>query len=197
MTTEDSPFGSLQGSFGASRPAPAPTGVDYTHAQEADLRQLLETGLGATTTGAQLLQFAAQQRIVTRIIKGKNSSGFIPESRAVFIALPPELSTPSSEAILELGAFLRQAQLQILGHKNPDESMTSLDKAVAFDSKMLDSIVIMCKIASEHYENGHSDFVDALIRMGHGELYKSYIEQGSGTQLVDLFYKLYIEVVKT
>ena len=191
MSTEDSPFGSLQGTF--STGAPAPSGVNYTHAQEDKLRSLLETLLGQTATGVALLQFAANQRIVTRIIKGKNSSGFIPESRAIFIGIPPELSTPGPETVLALGAYLRQAQLQILGHKNPDESMASFDKAVAFDSKMLDSIVIMCKIAAEHYEKGQPEFVDAILRMGHGELYKSFKEQGSGTHLVDLFYKLYIE----
>jgi hypothetical protein len=191
MTMDTSPFGKLQASFGQGS-AP-PQGMDYTHTEEEKFRSILEASLNKSETGAALLLAAQQNKIVVRIIRGKQSSGFIPESRAIFIGIPPELSTPNPETVLALGAYLRQAQLEILGRKNPDDSMSSLDKAIAFDSKILDSIVTMCKITSEQYANGHKEFLDALLRMGHGELYESFKKDGTGPQLVELFYKIYIK----
>lgn len=186
---DESPFGSLQGSFGQAKPAAKSAGVDYTHAQEDTLRQTLEGALGQSATGAALLQFAAQQKIITRIIKGKGTSGFISESRAVYIGLSPDLSTPTPYMVLELGAFLRQAQLHILGHKNPDFSVGSNDSLLAFDSKIVDSIAIMCKIATELKDIGHKEYVDALITSGHSELYETYSNNGMGDSFIEAYFK--------
>jgi hypothetical protein len=189
---QDSPFGNLQGTFGQSTPKQNAGGVDYHHPQEEKVRQAIQTSLSQTPTGQELLESASTHKIGLRIIKGKASSGFVPEAKAVYIGLAPELSTPNPETILDAAAYLRQAQLQFLGKKNPDESMTSNEKALAFDTKMLDSLVTLCKITAEHYENGHTEFVDAMLRMGHGELYESFRRDGQGPELKELFYKLYI-----
>ncbi len=153
-------------------------------------RQLLEQALAESPTGNRLLRFAAQQRIGIKIITGKGSPGYIPDSRAVFISLPPNLSTVSLENVLELGAYLRQAELQFLGHKNPDNSMGSHDYAVAYDAKMIDSLATMCKIASELYDTGNIKFVDALVQMGHGELYETYRKYGQGPEFAQIYYNL-------
>lgn len=187
--SESNPFAKLQGNFGA--PKNAATTIDYTHPQEAQMRQLLETALAECPTGARLLKVAEHQKITIGLIKSKNSSGFSPESRSVFVALPAELSTIPPEAVLELGAALRQAELHLLGVKNPDNSMASYDYTVAYDTKMVDSITIMCKMTSELYEKGHLEFLDALKRMGHGEMYQTFAEHGPGDEMVDVYYKVY------
>lgn len=153
-------------------------------------RQGLEQSLAESPTGRRLLSLASQQRIAIHVITGKGSSGYLPENRGVFISMPPGLSTVSEELVLELGAYLRHAELQLLGHKNPDISMDSEDYTVAFDSKMIDSLAVMCKIASELYEKGKTNFVDALVRMGHGEVYETYRKYGQGQELVDVYYKI-------
>ncbi|HEY8189761.1 MAG TPA: hypothetical protein VIF12_03700 [Micavibrio sp.] len=155
-------------------------------------RQLLEQGLAESVTGSRLLRFAAQQRISIQVIAGKGSPGYIPDTRSVFISLPPNLSTVSSENILELGAYLRQAELQFLGHKNPDDSMNSHDYTVAYDAKMIDSLAIMCRIASELYDTGNIKFIDALVQMGHGKLYETYKKYGQGPE----FSRVYFSLVK-
>lgn len=68
--------------------------------------------------------------------------------------------------------------------------MGSEDYTIAFDSKMIDSLAVMCKIASELYEKGKTNFVDALLRMGHGEVYEIYRKYGQGQELVDVYYKI-------
>lgn len=192
---QDSPFGNLQGSFGQSTPKQNPGGVDYNHPQEEKVRQAIMASLSETKTGQDLLEMASQNRVGIRVLKAaKGASGFIPEAKAVYIGLAPELSTPSPETILDTAAYLRQAQLQILGQKNPDDSMGSIEQAIAFDSKILDSLTTMCKIATEHYDKGHTEFVDAMLRMGHGELYEIFKSEGAGPKLKEIFYKLYIEV---
>ncbi len=187
--TESNPFGKLQGNFG--KPKSDSAAIDYTHPHEAKMRELLETALAESPTGARLLKVAEQQKITIGLIKSKNASGFSPESRSVFVALPPELSTIPAEAVLELGAALRQAELHLLGVKNPDNSMPSLEYTVAYDTKMVDSITIMCKMTSELYEKGHLEFLDALKRMGHGEMYQTFVESGPGDEMVDVYYKVY------
>jgi len=191
---QDSPFGNLQGTFGQSTPKQNPGGVDYNHPQEEKVRQAIMAGLSQTKTGQDLLEMASQNRIAIRVIKAKGASGFVPEAKSVYIGLSPELSTPTPETILDTAAYLRQAQLQFLGQKNPDDSMASVDQAIAFDTKILDSLTVMCKITTEHYENGQTEFVDAMLRMGHGELYESFKRDGPGPQMKELFYKHYIEV---
>lgn len=186
MSPSDSPLAKLQGFFGKKE------GFEPSGLTTERFREILEKSLSESPTGNALLRYAAQQRIAIQIIQGKNMAGYIPENRAIYIAAAPILSTVPPEAVLSLGAYLRQAQLQLLGFKNPDESMTSLEKAIAFDSKMLDNITIMCKIASELYEKGKTEFVDALARMGHGDMYRAFIEHGPGQILTDLFYKTYI-----
>ena len=188
MSPSDSPLAKLQGFLTGKGDTADPTGMTTDK-----FRQTMERTLSESATGNALLRYAAQQRIAVHIIQGKNMAGYIPENRAVYIAAAPILSTVPPEAVLALGAYLRQAQLQILGFKNPDESMTSLEKAVAFDSKMLDNITIMCKIASALYEKGQPDFVDALARMGHGDMYSVFVEHGPGQHMTDVFYKTYIQ----
>ena len=187
MTPDDSPLSKLQGTFGQD-----PAGADktYGHAQEAALREAIHTQLSQSPTGHRLLHYASQQKVIIKILKGREASGYIPESRAIFISFPPDLSTPSAEMILDLAAYLRQAELHFLGHKNPDLSMTSHDYTIAFDSKMIDSIAIMCRIASELKEIGKPEFVDALARMGHAKLYEAYSNYGQGKELVDAYYSL-------
>lgn len=191
---QDSPFGNLQGTFGQSTPKQNVGGVDYNHPHEEKVRQAIQTSLSQTQTGKDLLEMASQNRVAIRVIKAKGASGFVPEAKTVYIGLAPELSTPISETILDAAAYLRQAQLQFLGQKNPDDSMSSVDQAIAFDTKMLDSLTVMCKITTEHYEKGQTEFVDAMLRMGHGELYETFKSDGTGPKLKEVFYKLYIEV---
>jgi len=153
-------------------------------------RQELERALSESPTGRRLLNVATHQKIGIVILTAKGVSGYIPENRAVYISLPPNLSTVSEEAVLELGGYLRQAEMQLLGHKNPDISMSSHDYTIAYDSKIIDSIAVMCKIASELYEKGQTNFLDALVRMGHGELYETYRKYGQGEKLVETYYNL-------
>ena len=183
MTSSQSPLDKLRGLIGHKAPSARTMNPEK-------YRQLLEQALAESPTGSRLLRVASQQRIGIHVIPGKDSSGYIPETRSVFISLPPHLSTISAEKVLELGAYLRQAELQLLGHKNPEESMNSHDYTVAYDAKMIDSLAIMCKIASELNDKGDSKFVDALIQMGHGELYKAYKKHGQGAELTDVYYSL-------
>lgn len=180
----DAPFEKLQNMLGRKNADAAP-GLSPDR-----FRQSLEQALSESPTGRRLLGIASQQRIAIHIITGKDSSGYLPENRAIFISIPPDLSTVSEELVLELGAYLRHAELQFLGHKNPDISMGSEDYTIAFDSKMIDSLAVMCKIASELYEKGKTNFVDALLRMGHGEVYEIYRKYGQGQELVDVYYKI-------
>lgn len=180
-----SPLEKLQGLF--TRRSPDTPGTSMSPEK---FRQNLERALGETASGAHLLRVAAQQRIGINIVPGKGASGYIPETRSVFVALPVNLSTVPEETVLELAAFLRQAELQMMGHKNPDKSMTSIEYTIAYDSKMIDSLGTMCKIAMEHYEKGNVKFVDALFRMGHSGIYETYSKYGQGAELVDSYYKL-------
>lgn len=153
-------------------------------------RQLLERGLSDSPTGQRLLRFAAQQRIAIHAVHARGTSGYIPENRAIFMTLPVGLSTVPPKEILELGAYLRQAELQILGAKSPDNSMSSVEYTVAFDVKMIDSIGTMCKIASELGSKGKPEFIDALLATGHSELYEAYSQYGQGKEFTAVYYKL-------
>lgn len=165
--------------------------IDYTHASEDKLREAMERVLSESPTGNRLLKWADQQRVAIKILRGKGVSGYIPENRAVYVLFPSQLSTIPPEKILELGAFLRQAELQISGIKNPDISMGSSDQIKAFDTKIIDNLIIMCKIGDELYEKGTTQFLDALNRMGHSEFYSTYKKYGRSQELVDTYYKFY------
>lgn len=176
-------FDRLQGFFSAGQPQTTTMTPDK-------YRRELEAALSESTTGARLLRFAAQQQLAIHVIPAMGASGYIPENRAVYIALPNGLSTARPIDVLELGAYIRQAELQFSGAKNPDNSMSSEEFLISFDSKIIDSIAIMCKIASELSEKGKTEFVDALKDTGHSELYEAYIRHGQGQELVDTYYKL-------
>lgn len=165
-------------------------GESNTEMTPEKFRQALDGALSESPTGNHLLRVAAQQKIAVVILTAKGVSGYIPENRAVYISLPPNLSTVPEESVLELGGYLRQAELQLLGHKNPTNSMGSHDYTVAFDSKIIDSLAVMCKITSELYEKGQTNFLDALVRMGHGELYETYRKYGQGAELVQTYYNI-------
>ncbi len=181
------PLDKLKGMFGHND---VPAGMT-----PEKFRQDLESALAESPTGYHLLRVATQQKIGIVILTAKGASGYIPENRAVYISLPPNLSTVPEESVLELGGYLRQAELQLLGYKNPTESMSSHDYTVAFDSKIIDSLAVMCKITSELYEKGHTNFLDALVRMGHGELYETYRKYGQGAELVQSYYNIVQETV--
>jgi len=187
MTDSAPNLSKLQGFFGASD-----TGAEapYGAMTPDKYRQLLEQALNESPTGNALLRYASQQRLAIHVVPGKGTSGYIPENRAVYIALPPGLSTVQPMDVLELGGYLRQAELQFLGAKNPDLSMSSEDFLIAFDSKIIDSIAIMCKIASELLQKGKPEFLDALRITGHSELYEVYSQYGQGKELVDTYYKM-------
>lgn len=184
--SDESPFSKIADQFGQSQSTVA--AMDYSHPDQDKLRSILVEGLRASPTGAKLLQVAEQNKIAINIIRHKAMSGFIPEARAVFVGMVTELSTAIPELILSLGAYLRQAELQILGVKNPDNSMSSRDYTVAYDIKMLDSITVMCKIASELNAAGRTEFVDALSRLGHGDMYRAFVAHGVGQELVNTYY---------
>lgn len=182
MTGAEDSFAKLQGFFKKDSPDPGMTTEKY--------RQLLEKALSGCTTGQHLLRFAAQQRITIHVLPGKGTSGYIPENRAVYMTVAPGLSTVPPIEVMDLGAYLRQAELQISGAKNPDESMSSEEFTIAFDAKMIDSIAIMCKMAKEFKDSGNTEFLDALLSSGHGELYEAYTKHGQGKELVDVYYKI-------
>ena len=173
----------LQGFFSAGQPQTTTMTPDK-------YRRELEAALSESATGARLLRFAAQQQLAIHVIPAMGASGYIPENRAVYIALPNGLSTARPIDVLELGAYIRQAELQFSGAKNPDNSMSSDDFLIAFDSKIIDSIAVMCKIASELEQKGKSEFLDALRATGHSELYEVYSQYGQGKELVDTYYKI-------
>lgn len=191
MTSNTPPsLSKLQGFFGKKDNAAAPTIGAMTPEK---YRQLLERTLALSPTGNGLLRFAAQQQVLIHVIPGKGAAGYIPDQRAVFITLPAGLSTVSVEDALSLGAYLRHAELQLAGYKNPDESMTLQQQATNFDTKILDSLVIMCQIAREVNDSGNTEFVDALARMGHSEFYKGFVKYGRGQDLTNLYYEEYIK----
>ena len=176
-----SPLDKLQGLFSGGKASEGMNAEKF--------KSLLERSLSETPTGHRLLAFADKQHIAIQVVPGKDNSAYLPEQRAVIITMPPGLSTVPAETVLELAAFIRQAETQFLGHKNPDKSMTSDEYAVAFDTKIIDSLAIMCRIALECADKGNTAFVDAITRMGHSKLYETYRKYGTGKEFAEAYFK--------
>ena len=187
-STPDSPFGKLQGAFGAGQTQAA--AIDYTHPQAEKLRHAAETMLERSPTGLKLVRAAYQNNIAIHVLRHKSGQGFSPENRTAYIGIPSEINTITAAHILELGAALRQAQQQMTGSPTPTPDMDPVTYEAQYHGKMLDIIVTMCKIAQELEAVGAgSDFVDSLTSFGHGNIYEALISKGPGDHLMDIYFE--------
>ena len=175
MMTNENPLDKLTASF---EPGNSTQGTaTYRHPDEGAQLQQAYALLQQSATGNELLQFAQQNQIAVRMIKNKNATGYIPQSKTIYIGTPVNgaVSTPML-ALLVAGA-IREAQQELKGFMPPDETKDLQQHLTINHAKRADVLYYQCAVAYEVSETGdNKEILDEMRKIGHG-LIDIYIDE--------------------
>ena len=95
---------------------------------------------------------------------------------------------------MALGLGLRELEQGLMGITRPTQDMDDITYCQRILTKSVDITKYMCIIASEFHDT-HDDKkpLDKVIELGHGDVYKAYINKVSYEEFVDLFVEKDIE----
>ena len=173
--TNENPLDKLSESFSSGK---GKEGVaTYRHPDEGALLQNAQALLQQSGTGAELLAFSEQNQVEVRLIKNKSASGYIPQSKVVYIGAPVTgVLTPSMLALLIAGG-IREAQQELKGFMPPDETKDLQQHLTINHAKRADVLYYQCAVAYEINESaGNKEILDEMRKIGHG-LIDIYIDE--------------------
>lgn len=136
--------------------------------------------LNNSATGAQLLNFAAQNGIKMHVLRNKTDIGYVAAESMAYISTPAGQPMPGMRAVIHLAGALRRAQQETIPSlKTPKSALfTPKDQYVktmlAKDKDVLmTQTVVVYEISKV---NGLSEIVDEFAAMGYLSLYKAHQE---------------------
>lgn len=140
--------------------------------------------LKKSETGALLAAVMEQQGITVKAIRAPQDSSYIPDSKEIYIGIPPRHPPSRERLVLMLAGALREAELELLGYNYIEALKNSVEEgATVAYAKKTDVIVTLCDVAYELTQiNDFSEsFLDELRKMGHDNTVDVYLaERESG-----------------
>lgn len=182
---------SAKNAFKKKRGDPARLGLVFEHPNEAVLRDSILAELTKVETGRRLTDTAAGYKVDIRILKGTPiGQGFTTEGKILYVTIPTRRVRPKPVDVLQTVGALREVEQTIMGYVIPPLDGDPLDRAAMVHAKYLDTVVHMCKIASEMVEKlKNEEYIEAIEELGQGDIYRAYKAEQRGTALVDAYFE--------
>lgn len=182
---------SASSAFKKKRGDPARLGLVFEHPNEKSLKEAILAELARVPTGARLAGTAAEYQVDIRILKGTPiGQGFTTEQKILYVTIPTRRVNPKPVDVLQTVGGLREVEQTIMGYVIPSLDGDPLDRAAMVHAKYLDTVVYMCKIASEMVEKiKNEQYIDAIEELGQGDIYRAYKAEQKGTALVDAYFE--------
>lgn len=172
--TNENPLGKLSESFA---PGKAEGTATYRHPEENTLLQSAYSLIQKSETGNQLLAFAQQNEITVRLIKNKTASGYIPQSKVIYVGLPVTGQMKPEMLALLITGGLREAQQELKGFKPPDETKDLQQHLTINHAKRADVLYYQCAVSYEvSNSTDNKEILDEMRKIGHG-LIDIYIDE--------------------
>ncbi len=191
MNDSGTPQTSAKSAFKKKRGDPSRVGLVFDHPNEKPLREAILAELGKVTTGARMVETALDYAVEVRILKGTPiGQGFTTEGKTLYVTIPTRRVNPKPVDVLQAVGGLREVEQAIMGYVIPSLDSDPLDRAAMVHAKYLDTVVYMCRIASEMVEKFNNEqYIDAIEELGHSDIYKAYLAEQRGTALVDAYFQ--------
>lgn len=139
-------------------------------------------------TGKALLALLDKYNFPITILKGKEITYLSPDEKSITMFVPPEYKGLESVLAMALGLGIRELEQALMGITRPTQDMDDITYCQRTLTKSVDITSYMCKIASEfHDECNDRKPLDKVIELGHGDVYKAYINKVSYEEFVDIF----------
>ena len=145
-------------------------------------------------TGRTLLTILDKYKFPINILKGKEITYLSPDEKSLTLFAPPEYNGLESILAMALGLGIRELEQGLMGITRPSQDMDDITYCQRILTKSVDITKYMCIIASEFHDT-HDDKkpLDKVIELGHGDVYKAYINKVSYEEFVDIFVEKDIE----
>lgn len=174
--------GGLKGSFGSK--GTKVNQIPYGHPYADNILQKTRELLMQSTTGALLLKSVDLGQIPIHVLKGLGEPAFSPDTRVVYLQIPPKIDAANAKLILQFAKALREADQELLGFKAPDPGKDIMEYATVMHAKNMDSITHVCKIVQELTNSSYyADLLDAIDEIGYKRVYQVYVGGGSQEEI--------------
>lgn len=175
----------LGGAFGGKTKG---SQISYGHPYANDILDGAKKILKECETGRTLLKVSTVHKVPIHVIKGQGPSGFMPESRIVYLQVPGKTQKSEPETIINLIIGLRGADQEFLGFTAPDPRKDLMEYATVIHAKNLDALVYVCKVIKELTNSVYfTDLLDGMKKLRHDAFYKAYISNASREELFDVY----------
>lgn len=182
---------SAKSAFKKKRGDASRVGLVFEHPNEKLLREAILAELVKVPTGARMAETATDYAVDIRFLKGTPiGQGFTTEGKTLYITVPTRRVNPKPVDVLQAVGGLREVEQTIMGYVIPPLDGDPIDRAAMVHAKYLDTVVHMCKIASEMVEKlKNEQYIEAIEELGHGDIYKAYLAEQRGTALVNAYFE--------
>jgi hypothetical protein len=155
-----------------------------SHPEEAKLIKSAKEFLYPLPTGAILVDFMNAYNIPVHVIVGKEIDFSSPDHKSVILVAPRTLTNKINELALCMACGLRTVQNTVQGFTPTASSPDSLEWKNEQAAKILDIIIIMCKLAKENLDvNKDSKFIDVIRGLGHSDIYEAFLNKAEYSEL--------------
>lgn len=183
MTDKDD--SNLQGAFGDRG---SKSTISYEHPNSEELKKKAREMMKPSLTGLSLWKVSEMYNVPLKILKGKGNPTYMPEENVVLAYVPAPASQVTAKLILDLCQGFRLAEQHLLGFTAPSKDDDVFTYASVMHAKTIDSITFMCKTVEElKGTDYYSILLDEVKKLGHGMVYKAYVENASKEEMADAY----------
>jgi hypothetical protein len=175
----------LQGTFGDKGQK---NSISYEHEHAEELKKEARLMMRPSVTGLSLWKVSELYDIPLKILKGKGNCTYLPEQNVIIAYVPAGLNQVKPKLILDLCQGFRLAEQHLLGFTAPSKDEDVFTYASIMHAKTIDAITYMCKTVEElKNESYYSILLDEVKKLGHGMVYKAYVENASDEDMADAY----------
>lgn len=175
----------LQGAFGDKG---SKSSVDYEHPHSDELKKKAREMMKPSLTGLSLWKVSEMYNVPLKILKGKGNPTFLADQNVVLVYVPSQATEVTAKLILDLCQGFRLAEQHLLGFTTPSKEEDVFTYASIMHAKTIDAITFMCKTVEElKNQDYYSNLLDEVKKLGHGMVYKAYVEDASDEEMTDAY----------
>ena len=160
------------------------------HPEQGEIIRQSKEILVNLPTARPLLDFANLNQVSISVLNGKEPEFSSPDNKSVVLIAPRIYAKDIKELALCLACGLKIVQNYYLGFRPTTASHDTLEWKNEQAGKLLDIIILMCKIAEEYVVvSNDTKFVDLIKRLGHSDMYEAFLNKAPYEELEKIMLK--------
>ena len=173
------------GQLGMAKPSGGPS-----HPQEFEILRQAKEILFELPTGRQLVEFANSYNVPVKTMLGKEPDFSSLDGKSVLLVSPAKIENYIKELSLCLACGYKIVQNHAQGFIPTDAAPDTLEWKNEQAGKLLDIIILMCKLAEELVAvKKDTKFVDLIKRLGHSDIYEASLKRAPYEELEKIMLK--------